>query len=489
MIIGAGVAGLCAALELSKKGSVLVVNKTSLTRNSSNWAQGGIAVQGNLKDSVQSHIEDTYKAGSQLGNLKAIKFLVEASKKVPEYLNSFQIKFDRDNSNSLLYSKEGGHSQNRIISHKDSTGKEIMRNLLKYAQKNKNIQIIHPAYCSQLIIREKICIGSEVYFQNKKYKVESDYTLICGGGSGALFKFTTNPESATGDSIALAKKAGIKLKNLEFIQFHPTSLASKGRGRKFLLSEVLRGEGAIIINEKNQRFLKKIHSLAELAPRDIVARSCFQESLKGKIFLQFKNKNKDFLEKRFPQIYKHLAKIGIKMERDKIPFIPAAHYQCGGIITNLKGETNIKNCFAIGEAANTGIHGANRLASNSLLEGIVFAINAANSIELSPLKKLKKIEAKAEKTLITDSEKNRINKIKNKIKEVMWEKVGIIRSQSGLRQALTDLEKLKKQLKQIKNENNRQFAECENMIEASTSIVNFCQKRKKSIGTHYLINS
>lgn len=492
IVIGAGAAGLNAALELAKKGSVLILNKGPLKTNASNWAQGGIAVQGNSLDNDQNHIEDTIKTGCHHNNLKAVSLMVRQSPKIVNHLLKIGTNFDKIQKN-LKYSREAGHSLNRIISHADHTGHEIMRSLLKKIRNQKNIIIKEYCFCLDLLVQNKTGIGLQIIHKNILQNIYAPFVIICSGGCGALYPYTTNPYHATGDGIALAKRAGLKLKDLEFIQFHPTALFQKSQKRAFLLSEVLRGEGAILLNSKGERYMSGISEKAELAPRHLVARASFLESQNGPIYLKFPNKRREEIKKRFPHIYAKLAKMGLALEKDLIPIMPAAHYQCGGIATDLFGQTNIKNIYAAGEVACTGVHGANRLASNSLLEALVFSGQISKKITADIVaaarQNLKKIQQSKNPQKIAPPsplEKKTHRQIRKKIRALMWENVGIIRTEKGLKKAKIEFNQILKSLETIKNKKNFLYFETRNMVEASLAITMSAQKRTQSLGTHYL---
>lgn len=499
LIIGAGLAGLNAALELGKKGRVLLVSKGKLASGASAWAQGGIAVQGNKSDSALLHFKDTMAAGCGYNKEAAVKKLVNKSAEIVQKLLAMGIHFDQKGDN-LAYSQEGGHSLPRIISNGDSTGRNICRAFWRKVRHHPQITLIENAFCLRLITDHTRCLGAEIVIGEKLTAIPALFTIIAGGGCGALYSRTTNPPEATGDPIALAVKAGLKLKDLEFIQFHPTAFQpTNKKAKSFLLSEVLRGEGAQLVNQNGQRYLLDKIPAAELAPRHLVSLHSFYEAQKGPIYLLFKNKTAAQLHRRFPDIYAKLSQVGLKLEKDPIPVSPAAHYQCGGIITDLHGRTNLDNCYAVGECARTGVHGANRLASNSLLETLVFSDAIATDITTAKI-------AKAALTLKNFSSgfftktKKRINKLslkqiyflrllQNSIRILMWEKVGIARSIPNLQMAIQKLTVLQGQLQEWsknKASASRLYWETENMLLAALAITKSARARTSSLGCHQL---
>ncbi|MBT4055835.1 L-aspartate oxidase, partial [Candidatus Peregrinibacteria bacterium] len=372
LIIGSGIAGLNFALHAAKKGHVTILTKKKVAESNTNYAQGGIAGVLDKLDSANQHIEDTFNAGARHGKKKAIKFMVEKSKEAITRLIELGVEFEKEHG-KLKLTREGGHSHRRIAYVGDYTGQEIENILIKRVREHPNIEIVENAFALDLLKKRKTIYGASFTKNNNIDYIFADAVILATGGIGQLYQHTTNPKITTGDGIAMAIRAGATTKDLEFTQFHPTAL-NKRRTPLFLLSETLRGEGAKLKNTTGARFMHK-HSpkLKELASRDIVARAIYSESKDGPVTLDISHKSRDFLKKRFPKIYAELRKYKLDLAKDLIPVIPAAHYTCGGIKTNLKGRTNLNRLFAFGEAACTGVHGANRLASNSLLEALVFS--------------------------------------------------------------------------------------------------------------------
>ncbi|MFC1615634.1 L-aspartate oxidase [Patescibacteria group bacterium] len=484
LVIGSGIAGLNFALHAAHKGDVIVVTKKKLIDSSTNFAQGGIAAVIAKTDNAQLHIEDTMKAGAFLNKKKAVRFMVNNSRDAIHRLVELGVKFEKEHG-KLKLTQEGGHSHRRIAYVGDYTGNEIEQILIKRIKEHPNIKILENTFALDLIVHRKKCYGAQIIKGNKIKNIFADQTIIATGGAGQIFENTTNPEIATGDGIAMAVRKGCKTKNMEFIQFHPTALAKKTTPR-FLISETVRGEGAKLENSKGKKFMKGIHPLADLAPRDIVAREIFKELKSGPVFLNIKRKSAKTLKKRFPKIYEKLRTYKIDMSKDLIPITPAAHYLCGGVITDLNGRTNIKNLFAFGEVTYTGVHGANRLASNSLLEALVFS----NQI----LKKLKKQQLPANikitkpRFLKHNSPKTKLaNKLRKEIQEIMWEHAGILRNRKDIKKrAIPRIKRIIKKLNSIKS-TNVNIAETKNMAQVGLIILKSAYKRRKSIGGHFVL--
>lgn len=469
LVIGSGIAGLNYALEVSKFGKVVVVTKKDVAESNTNYAQGGIASVLSPKDSFDSHIQDTIKVGSGLSNKKAVKILVESGPKEIKKLMNLGVRFTQRNG-VLSLGREGGHSTNRIVFSGDHTGHSIESVLVKSAKSNKNITILESAFAKSLIVKNGRCYGADVFFKNGlgSRKIFSKATMIASGGIGQVYKITSNPNIATGDGIAMAYRAGCEVVDMEFVQFHPTAL-NKKTCPHFLLSETLRGEGAILVNSNGERFMNKYSELGELAPRDVVSRAVFEEMKKGKVYLDITHKKKNFIKRRFPMIYNKLLSYGINMTREKVPISPAAHYICGGIKINLSGETNIEGLFASGECSCSGVHGANRLASNSLLESLVFSTRAANASRRYSKEKIKKPSVSS-----TKLSKENFRK-RERIRKIMWDHAGIIRNKTGLQKALEEIKGMK----------FNGVSETGNIALVSELILKSALLRKESRGTHY----
>jgi len=484
IVIGSGIAGLNTSLILSEYGKVLLITKKKLSVSSTNLAQGGIAAVLHKEDSAKSHILDTLMAGYYHNKKSAVKLLVQGGSKAVTKLIKLGVKFDKHANGELISSYEAAHSSPRIVHATDFTGREIEKILIGTVLKTKNIEIWENTMAVELIVKDKQCYGVQVLKNNKMLNLFSRACILATGGIGQIYQWTTNPGVATGDGIAIAYEAGAKLKDLEFIQFHPTAFADK-TSPLLLLSEALRGEGGLLLNNKHERFMLKYHPKAELAPRDAVSRAIYEEQKKGPVFLDISHLDKKFILNRFPNISNEIKKRGYDITKQVIPVTPAAHFLCGGIKTDKFGRTSIKNLFAYGETAATGVHGANRLASNSLLEGMVFPEQIKYCIDELPKKSLvpspyhlvpKKVPSP--QSLVTET-------IRSEIQKLMWQYVGITRTQKGLTTVIQKLKKLQNKIEQMEDV-NQQFLEIHNMLTVAILISKAAQKRKKSLGTHYI---
>src|ERR1700687_5649029 len=383
-VVGSGVAGLRAAIELSTSGSVLVLAKSDLSDSATAWAQGGIAVALSDEDEIGLHEQDTIKAGDGLCRADAVALLVEEGPKYITELIEWGTEFDRAGT-KLAFTREAAHSRSRILhAHGDSTGREISRALLARAHSIPHLHLRAHAFTTELIVESKSVVGVRFIDEvdGSLHEVRAGAVLLATGGLGQIYRETTNPDVATGDGMAIAYDAGAALSDMEFVQFHPTALAVKGAPR-FLLSEALRGEGGILRNVNLERFMKRYNEAQELAPRDIVARAIVSEMHRtgaGHVYLDMTKKTEEFLKKRFPRIYETCSSNGLDLATDMAPVCPAAHYMMGGVKTDLWGRTSLPGLYSAGETALTGVHGANRLASNSLLEGLVFGARSGDAM-------------------------------------------------------------------------------------------------------------
>jgi L-aspartate oxidase len=384
VVVGAGVAGLRAAIELAQAGRVVVIAKDSLRESSSEYAQGGIAAALSDDDEVELHEQDTIVAGAGLCDIEAVRTLVEEGPAAIEQLIEWGTAFDREGS-KLLFAREGAHSRNRVLhAHGDSTGREIVRTLRQQAGSLENVSFQSFAAVTDLLLKDGEVMGVSALDETTRstVHVEACGVLLATGGLGRVYENTTNPEVATGDGVACAYRAGAAIADIEFVQFHPTALFLPSAPR-FLLSEALRGEGAYLRNANGERFMERYHPLKELAPRDVVSRSIVMElraSGDGSAFLDLTHLPSGFVKNRFPRIYETCLRYGVNLETTLAPIRPAAHYAMGGVKTDLEGRTTLSRLYAAGEAACTGVHGANRLASNSLLEGLVFGERAGKAM-------------------------------------------------------------------------------------------------------------
>jgi L-aspartate oxidase len=437
LIVGAGVAGLRAAIELAPAGNVLVLAKDKLRESSSEYAQGGIAAALNDDDEVSLHEADTLAAGDGLCNQEAVHVLVEEGPRVIEELIAWGAEFDRDGP-KLLFAREGAHSRSRVLhSHGDSTGKEIARTLGRKAISFPSVQSLSFTAITELLLDDNGEVAGAMAFDEQSSRhvaISAKAVLLATGGFGRVYRATTNPDVVTGDGIAMAWRAGAAVSDMEFVQFHPTALHVPG-APYFLLSEALRGEGAWLRNLAGERFMLGAHPLAELAPRDVVSRAIVIEMERTgapHVLLDLSHREAGFVSRRFPRIYETCLQYGIDLEKQPAPVHPAAHYAMGGIRTDLEGRTNIKGLYAAGEAACTGVHGANRLASNSLLEGVVYGARAGHDmISHSSAKR-------GQGHLPAASKFPRIEEAW--LRQLAWEKCGIVRSGEALQQAIDALD-------------------------------------------------
>ena len=471
MVIGSGLAGILAAIKLSKIGTVAILTKKKLSDCSTNLAQGGIAAvfRKNKNDSVKNHFQDTICAGGGICNPDAVKFLVENGETAIHFLQNLGIKFNTD------LHKEGGHSSKRVWHISDQTGKFLHQQIVKIAKKNSKISFLENCQVFKLIFNNNKIFGA--HFWNQKNKktdfILAQKTILATGGIGNIFEKTTNPKTITGDGIALAAEFGAKISQTHFIQFHPTAFDSN-TSPQFLLSEALRGEGAKICDQNKNFFINY------LLPRDIVARAVFQKKYlnkkkEEKVFLDFSAQQKKFWQKHFPNIFEKLAKNNFSIPKDLVPICPVAHFCCGGIETDLFGRTNLKNLFAIGEVANTGLHGANRLASNSLLECVVFAISLAKFLKNQHSQKQKFPKIKPEKFI--PNNKSDLVLIK-KIQKKMQITAGIIRNQKKMKKTWSEFKSFSPH-----GTTTKIFLQTANIILSSAI------DDKKSCGCHFLENN
>ena len=503
VIIGSGIAGLYASLKIEQQvklpDGVLLITKSRLGESNSRYAQGGMVavMKENKTDSVASHISDTIKAGAGLSEFNTVKFISENSDAVVNDLLRFGVEFDRDENNNLCYTKEAAHSVRRILhSGGDATGKMIEQALCRKVKENENIEIYKQTDAVQLLVSSNECKGV-VVFNNDIGEYETIYApavILATGGIGQLYKYTTNPIGATGDGIALAYEAGAVMQDMEFVQFHPTALAIDDDVNRFLISEAVRGEGAKLCDADGVEFMSKYDERKELAPRDIVTRANFnemQEHNVNNVYLNATCIDSKKLAKRFPNISKKCLENGIDISKDFIPVAPASHYFMGGVKTNLKGETSIDGLYAIGEVASTGLHGGNRLASNSLLECVVCAYSVAEYLKTLELKTPKQIgeDLKAIIDIYSDEdivmEELDTQALKAKLKDIMWNNVGILRDEKSLEQAQELIYRLRADFPRKEKCLNRDEYEFRNMLTVAQLITHCALQRKESRGAHF----
>ncbi|MGM0379775.1 MAG: L-aspartate oxidase [Bacillota bacterium] len=486
IIIGTGIAGLYTALTLKDTYNIMLVTKDKIYESNSQYAQGGIAAALDESD-FESHVKDTLSAGSYYNDEEAVNILVKEARENIVNLVDFGVNFDTKNDGNFLKTKEGGHSSSRILHYKDSTGKEIIRALSQKVKQKKNIHIFENTFAIDLLKSNEKVNG--VVFEDKKgiFYVKSKRVVIACGGIGKLFKNSTNSLIATGDGIAMALNAGANVLDMEFIQFHPTAL-NIDESRTFLISEALRGEGAVLRNKDGNRFMEKYHELKELAPRDIVSQSIYKEMKKtdeSGVYLDITHKDEDYVKNRFPGIYSHCLEHGIDITKEYIPVKPVQHYLMGGIDVDLSGQTSLKNLHACGEVARTGVHGANRLASNSLLEAIVLGNRISKDINSEVL------SFKTLNNVVYDKKdiesKNDYLDYVEKIRNIMSHSAFIVRRKKDAKNALTEINKLIINLEDI-DDNSIDYFQTMNMLIVSKKILIDILDRPESLGSHKIIN-
>ena len=485
VIVGAGVAGLRAAIELAAAGRVLVLAKREITESATQYAQGGIAAALSDEDEIGLHLQDTLMAGDGLCNEDAARVLVEEGPERIQELIDWGTEFDREGT-KLTFTREGAHSRSRILhAHGDSTGREIGRALYAKAKTLKHIQFVEFGFSSRLCLEDGRVAGVRlIHEEEPPVEVRARAVLLATGGLGQVYRETTNPSVATGDGVAMAWRAGAAIQDMEFVQFHPTALYVKGAPR-FLLSEALRGEGAQLRNMQLTRFMPKYHELAELAPRDVVARAIAHElelvkSPDAVVYLDLTHLDPDRVHKRFPRIYSTCLQYNVDIAADLIPVRPAAHYAMGGVKTDLDGRTTLPGLYAAGEVACTGVHGANRLASNSLLEGLVFGARAAITMrEEKEGSRGGGCPRPPEHAGTTSAD---VEKLIAEIRDLTWRKVGIVRDRAGLNEAIARLDAMKSELPSLEQ---RRACEAQNIRACASLIARSALGRLESRGAHY----
>ncbi|WP_116963649.1 L-aspartate oxidase [Fastidiosibacter lacustris] len=498
IVIGAGTAGLTAALNLADSCKVAILCKSALGDGSSLYAQGGIAAVMDKGDSLESHIQDTLIAGDSLCDKEAVRFTVENAKSCVEWLINQGVNFTLDSKHENYYhlTMEGGHSYRRILHAADATGKEVQTTLTTLIKNNKNIQVFEYYNVVDLILQQQRCVGA--YALNlKTNKIETFSAraiVLASGGASRVYQYSTNPVVSSGDGIAIAYRAGCRVANLEFNQFHPTCLYHPKAG-SFLLSEALRGEGAYLRLPNGKRFMPQIDERAELAPRDIVARAIDLQMKKYGlecVYLDITHKSPEFIQTHFPMIYEELLKYGFDLTKDQIPVVPAAHYTCGGIMVDSKARTDIVGLYAAGEVTYTGLHGANRMASNSLLECLVYAFAAAKDIKRKLLEFDKIINLPAwDDALVQDSDEAIF--IRHNWKEVrrcMWDYVGIVRSNKRLQRAMNRIKLLRQEVYDYYSDFTvtADLLELRNLVLVAELMIESAMRRKESRGLHYTLD-
>ena len=496
LVIGSGLAGQSAALRLAKNRKVGLISKRSLEDSASSWAQGGIAAVLDMQDSVEAHIQDTITAGAFLNDPKATRFVVENGRHSIDWLIEQGVPFTRDESGFHL-TREGGHSARRVIHVADATGLAVQDTLTQKVRQHPNITILEQHIAIDLITGNKLglpdnrCYGAYVLdnASGEVITVGAPHTLIATGGAGKVYLYTTNPDTSTGDGIAMAWRAGCRVANMEFIQFHPTCLYHP-QAKSFLISEAVRGEGGILLLPDGTRFMPEHDPRAELAPRDVVARAIdFEMKKRGLdcVHLDISHKPANFLTEHFPNILARCLELGIDITREPIPVVPAAHYTCGGVVTDLKARTNIAGLYVAGEASCTGLHGANRLASNSLLECLVFAEAAANDILQQPEIKLPDLPHWDASRVSDPDEEVVIAHNWDELRRFMWDYVGIVRTTKRLQRAQHRIRLLAREIDEFYSNFrvSHDLIELRNLVVTADLIVRCALKRHESRGLHF----
>lgn len=508
LIIGSGAAGLTLALHLAESADVLVLSKGPLTEGSTYYAQGGIAAVFDENDSIESHIQDTLIAGAGLCDPEAVAFTTQNAKKSLQWLIDLGVGFDRvDSSNGeskFHLNQEGGHSHRRILHAADATGRAVQTTLVQQVKEHPNIRVLERYNAVDLITarhardqhQQSRVYGAYIWNRaaERVETVAAKFVALATGGSSKVYQYTSNPDVASGDGIAMAWRAGCRVANMEFNQFHPTCLFHPN-AQSFLLTEALRGEGALLKRPDGSRFMPDFHEDAELAPRDVVARAIDYEMKRlgaDCMYLDISHQPADFIKEHFPTIYEKCLSLGIDITKESMPVVPAAHYTCGGVMTDLNAQTDIPHLYAIGEVAYTGLHGANRMASNSLLECLVFAQAAAADI----CQRLDQAELKLElpawdESKVTNSDEEVIIQHNwHELRLFMWDYVGIVRTTKRLERALRRIELLQQEIQEyysnFRVSNN--LLELRNLVQVAELIVNCAMRRKESRGLHYTLD-
>jgi len=504
LIIGSGAAGLSLALHLANDADVVILSKGPMNEGSTFYAQGGVAAVFDEGDSIESHVSDTLIAGAGLCDEDAVTFTAENARECMEWLIEKGVDFDHkmeaDGSKKYHLTREGGHSHRRILHAADATGKAIQQTLINKAKQHSRIRIFERFNAIDLISKdkagEKSCIGAYIWNRNteKVETISAHKVVLATGGASKVYQYTSNPDVASGDGVAMAWRAGCRVANMEFNQFHPTCLFHPDAGT-FLLTEALRGEGAILRRPDGSRFMPSFDKRAELAPRDIVARAIDYEMKRlgaDCMYLDISHKPAEFIKSHFPTIYEKTLSLGIDITKQPMPVVPAAHYTCGGVMIDTKGRTDLNNLYAIGEVSYTGLHGANRMASNSLLECLVYARAAAFDIEskLDTSATYPQLPAWDESRVTDSDEEVVIQHNWHELRLFMWDYVGIVRTTKRLERALHRVELLQREISEyyrnFKVSNN--LLELRNLVQVAELIIQSALTRKESRGLHYTLD-
>ncbi|MEY4651946.1 MAG: putative L-aspartate oxidase [Pseudomonadota bacterium] len=496
VIVGSGLAGLSAALHLAPTQRVAVITKRALSDGSSGWAQGGIAAVMGREDSFDAHVDDTLVAGAGLSDPAATRFVVEHAPESIEWLRSLGVPFSQENG-QLHLTREGGHSARRIVHVTDATGAAVQQTLIEHVRRTPNIKLFEHHMLVDLIVAGKIglapqrCLGLYALDETRDEVVafRAPQTILATGGAGKVYLYTTNPDTATGDGIAAAWRAGCSVANMEFIQFHPTCLYHP-HVKNFLITEAVRGEGGRLLLPDGTRFMPAHDARAELAPRDVVARAIDFEMKKHGldcVYLDISHQSPQFIHEHFPNIQARCLELGIDMTRQPIPVVPAAHYTCGGVQTDLAGRTELPGLHAIGETTYTGLHGANRLASNSLVECMVFAHSAAQDILAHPLPAAPPVPAWDDSQVTDADEAVVISHNWDELRRFMWDYVGIVRTNKRLERAARRIALLQHEIQEFYSAFHvtRDLLELRNLVQVADLIVMSAMMRHESRGLHY----
>jgi len=485
LVVGSGIAGLNLALLAAEHGQVVLVTKKEIMESNTNQAQGGIAAVMSAHDSQDAHIADTLRTGCGLCDDEAVRVLARSAPSEIKRLIAFGVGFNREHG-ALSLTREGGHSARRIVFAGDATGREIERALVFNVRRTKQITVLENHFATDLEVRDGTCVGAQVFdvLGEQMLAITAKVVVLATGGCGQLYRITSNPEIATGDGPAMAWRAGARLEDMEFVQFHPTTFNRRGRPH-FLISETVRGEGAILKDAQGRAFMKGHHEMADLAPRDIVSRAVFAQTAKGPVFLDISFKDAPYIKRRFPTIYQRCVEYGVDMTQDMIPVAPAAHYMCGGIRTDTYGRTSVPGLLAIGECACTGIHGANRLASNSLSESLVFGTRAMGKA-VKYAAEIKPPTLRAAGHAVIESAPAVSRRIRN-LQRLMWRHVGIVRTEESLDEAVAGLDlKARWVEKQLESGINVPLLELRNMATTALLVARAARLRHESRGTHFM---
>lgn len=504
LVIGGGIAGLTYALQVADHGSVLVLFKKEIETSSTSWAQGGIAAVAQPEDSFDLHVQDTLACGAGLCNSEVVRVVVtEGPQRVAEMI-ARGTNFDTDGAGAFHLHQEGGHSRRRIFHSGDTTGAEIQRTLLQAVQDHPNIELVAFASAIDLITthrmgvsvgqRNKVLGAYVLRSDNSIEPILADKTLVATGGAGKIYLYTSNPDVATGDGVAMCYRAGCSVANMEFFQFHPTCLFHP-QAKSFLITEAMRGEGARLCRMNGDRFMERYDSRLELAPRDIVARAIDAEmKLHGDeyVLLDISHRDSDFVQSHFPNIYQRCLQLGFDITKDPIPVVPAAHYMCGGVVSDIHGGTDLVDLYVAGECAFTGLHGANRLASNSLLEGVVFGYRAAqHSIQHLGKYRIAAVPRPWDPGAAVDSDEQVvITQNWDEIRRTMWNYVGIVRTTKRLERAQRRMELIKREIQDYYRECvvTPDLLELRNIHLVSELVIRSALGRRESRGLHYTLD-